>query len=185
MGERRGKQKDIENWYIRAIDLNLHIREMARKMELKFDKYWGETNLVMSIGAVLDPRFKMILPKFCFPTLYPIASDSEKNLRYLRNALTRLYLEYCKEDKDALTRNESSEVSSSDANFFNEQHETPKGINDYESFIRESGGIIEPTKSELEEYPSENIIPPNASKFPVLFKMASDNEDKEIVIHLD
>ncbi|KAK1400341.1 DUF4413 domain-containing protein [Heracleum sosnowskyi] len=122
---------------------------MARKMELKFDKYWGETNLVMSIGAVLDPRFKMILPKFCFPTLYPISSDSEKNLRYLRNALTDLYLEYCKEDKDALTRNESSEVSSPDANFFNEQRETPKGINDYESFIRESGGIIEPIKSEL------------------------------------
>ncbi|KAK1391645.1 hypothetical protein POM88_010701 [Heracleum sosnowskyi] len=171
---------------IRAIDSNMHIREMARKMELKFEKYWGETNLVMSIGAVLDPRFKLILPKFCFPALYPIASDSENFLSYLRNALTDLYLEYCKEDKDALTRNESSEVSSSDANFFNEQRETPKGINDFESFIRESGGIIEPTKSELEEYLSENIIPPNskfdalawwkanASKFPVLSNMASD-----------
>ncbi|KAK1400903.1 hypothetical protein POM88_000508 [Heracleum sosnowskyi] len=128
----------------RAIDLNLHIRETARKMELKFEKYWGETNLVMSIGAVMDPRFKLILPMFCFPTLYPI------------------------EDKDAsIIRNESSEVSSSDANFFNEQRETPKGINDYESFIQESGGIIEPTKSELEEYLTENIIPPS-SKFDVL-----------------
>ncbi|KAK1371553.1 hypothetical protein POM88_037645 [Heracleum sosnowskyi] len=131
----------------RAIDPNLYIREMARKMELKFEKYWGETNLVMSIGAVIDPRFKLILPMFCFPTLYPIASDSEANLTYLKNVLTDLYLEYCKEDKDAsIIRNEPSEVSSSDANFFNEQRETPKGINDYESFIRESGGIIEPTK---------------------------------------
>ncbi|KAK1392868.1 hypothetical protein POM88_011924 [Heracleum sosnowskyi] len=60
------------------------------------------------------------------------------------------------------------------------------GINDYESFIWESGGIIEPKKSELEEYLSESIIPPsskfdvlawwkaNASKFPILPKMASD-----------
>ncbi|WOG92459.1 hypothetical protein DCAR_0311728 [Daucus carota subsp. sativus] len=31
----------------KAIDPNLHIREMARKMELKFEKYLGETNLVM------------------------------------------------------------------------------------------------------------------------------------------
>ncbi|KAK1359827.1 hypothetical protein POM88_044301 [Heracleum sosnowskyi] len=139
---------------------------MARKMELKFEKYWGETNLVMSIGAVMDPRFKLILPMFCFPTLYPIASDSEKNLSYLKNSLTDLYLEYCKEDKEAsIIRNESSELSSSDANFFNEQRETPKGINDYESFIRASGGIIEPTKSELEEYLTESIIPPNERSF--------------------
>ncbi|XP_074360856.1 zinc finger BED domain-containing protein RICESLEEPER 2-like [Apium graveolens] len=35
----------------KAIDPNMHVREMARIMELKFEKYWGETNLVMSIGA--------------------------------------------------------------------------------------------------------------------------------------
>ncbi|KAK1403278.1 hypothetical protein POM88_002883 [Heracleum sosnowskyi] len=94
---------------------------------------------------------------------------------------------FLEEDKDAsMIRNESSEMSSSDANFFNEHREIPKGINDYESFIRESGGIIEPTKSELEEYLTASIIPPNskfdvlawwkanASKFPILSKMAFD-----------
>ncbi|XP_074337521.1 zinc finger BED domain-containing protein RICESLEEPER 2-like [Apium graveolens] len=64
--------------------------------------------------------------------------------------------------------------------------ETPRGINDFESFIRETDGIVEPTKSELEEYLSEKILPPcskfdvlswwkgNSTKFPVLSKMASD-----------
>nr|XP_017250805.1 PREDICTED: zinc finger BED domain-containing protein RICESLEEPER 2-like [Daucus carota subsp. sativus] len=171
----------------KAVDHNLHIREMARKMELKFEKYWGETNLVMLIGAVMDPRFKMKLPAFCFPTLYPIASDAEKNLSYLANALNDLYLEYCREDKEAnKERYESSEMSSCDANSMYEQRETPKGLNDYESFIRESGGIIEPTKSELEEYLSEQIVAPsskfdviawwkgNSAKYPILSKMASD-----------
>lgn len=51
----------------KIVDPNLHIQEMARGMKLKFDKYWGETNLIMSIGAVMDPRFKMKLPTFCFP----------------------------------------------------------------------------------------------------------------------
>ena len=170
----------------KAIDPNLHIREMARKMELKFEKYWGETNLVMAIGAVMDPRFKMKLPAFCFPTLYPIASDSETNLSYLGNALTDLYLEYCREEKDASKEKNESEISSSDANFMAEHSEIPQGINDYESFIRESGGILEPTKSELEDYLSEKIVAPtskfdvlawwkgNSSKFSILSKMAAD-----------
>ena len=171
----------------KAIHPNLHIREMARAMELKFDKYWGETNMVMSIGAVMDPRFKMKLPTFCFPTLFPMAVESEKNLVYLTNTLNGLYLEYCKEDRDTnIEKNASSQISSSSDAFINEQSETPQGINDYESFIRESGGILEPTKSELEEYLSEKIIAPsskfdvlawwkgNASKFPILSKMACD-----------
>ncbi|KAL1823710.1 hypothetical protein ACET3Z_010488 [Daucus carota] len=106
----------------------------------------------MAIGAVMDPRFKMKLPAFCFPTPYLIASDSETNLSYLGNALTDLYLEYCREEKDASKEKNESGISSSDANFMAEHIETPQGINDYESFIRESGGILEPTKSELEEY---------------------------------
>lgn len=43
-----------------------------------------------------------------------------------------------------------------------EQGLTPQDINDYESFIRESGGIVEPTKSELEEYLSEKNVPPSS-----------------------
>ncbi|KAL6560489.1 hypothetical protein OROGR_004048 [Orobanche gracilis] len=166
---------------------NMHIREMARAMILKFDKYWGETNLIMSIGAVMDPRFKMKLPTFCFPTLYPVAGESEKNLTYLLNSLAELYQEYYQKDRKAnIESNESGQVSSSNANFIIEHNEKPQGINEYESFIRETGGIVEPTKSELEEYLSEKIVPSNskfvvltwwkgnASKFPILSKMACD-----------
>ncbi|XP_074373031.1 zinc finger BED domain-containing protein RICESLEEPER 2-like [Apium graveolens] len=171
------------------IHSNFHIREMAREMKLKFDTYWGETNLIISIGAVMDPRFKMKLPTFCFPTLYPMAGESEKNLTYLTNSLTELYQEYCFAERDiSLEKNEISQVSSSDTNFMNEQGQTqtPQGMNDYEIFIRESGEIVEPTKSELKEYVSEKIIAPtskfdalawwkgNSSKFPILSKMACD-----------
>ncbi|WOH11677.1 hypothetical protein DCAR_0831167 [Daucus carota subsp. sativus] len=170
----------------KAVHLNVHIRTMARTMELKFEKYCGETNLIMSIGAVMDPMFKMKLPTFCFPTLYPIAHDSERSLSCLTNALTELYSEYCKEAKDAGKERTESSVSSSDANFFSAPRETPQGINDFESFIRETGGILEPTKSQLEEYLSEKILPSsskfdvlgwwkeNSTNFHTLFKMASD-----------
>ena len=79
LSEIRRVTKVIDN---KTVQLNLHIREMARAMKLKFDKYWWGRgiNMVMSIGAVMDPRFKMKLPTFCFPTLYVMAGESEKNL---------------------------------------------------------------------------------------------------------
>jgi hypothetical protein len=49
---------------------NIYIRTMAQKMNLKFEKYWGKCNLLMAVGAILDPRFKMKLVQFCFPKIY-------------------------------------------------------------------------------------------------------------------
>ena len=43
---------------------NSHIREMVVEMKFEFDKYRGLSNLVISIGAVMDSRFKMKLPMF-------------------------------------------------------------------------------------------------------------------------
>jgi 3-deoxy-D-arabino-heptulosonate 7-phosphate (DAHP) synthase len=46
------------------------IRSMAHKMKIKSDKYWDKCNLLMSVTAILDPRYKMLLIKFCFPIIY-------------------------------------------------------------------------------------------------------------------
>ncbi|XP_031268837.1 zinc finger BED domain-containing protein RICESLEEPER 2-like [Pistacia vera] len=35
------------------------IQSMIWKMKEKFDKYWGECNLLMGVAAILDPRLKM------------------------------------------------------------------------------------------------------------------------------
>nr|XP_027096077.1 zinc finger BED domain-containing protein RICESLEEPER 1-like [Coffea arabica] len=43
----------------RANDEDSFIQAMVWKMKMKFDKYWGECNLMMSIAAILDPRLKM------------------------------------------------------------------------------------------------------------------------------
>jgi hypothetical protein len=62
-----------EVWKLRDVlgkkskDANVYVRTMAEKMYLKFEKYWGECNLLMAVGAVLDPRFKLKLVQFCFP----------------------------------------------------------------------------------------------------------------------
>jgi hypothetical protein len=60
---------------------------MAGKMAQKFEKYWGECNLLMSIVVVLDPRYKMKLINFCFPLIYP---DSEY-AQYIQNVMAVLH----------------------------------------------------------------------------------------------
>ncbi|MBA0611098.1 hypothetical protein Godav_011806 [Gossypium davidsonii] len=44
----------------------LWMRKMANKMQRKFDKYWGECNLLISIATILDPMNNMKLIDFSF-----------------------------------------------------------------------------------------------------------------------
>ncbi|KAL0423075.1 UNVERIFIED_CONTAM: Zinc finger BED domain-containing protein RICESLEEPER 1 [Sesamum radiatum] len=53
----------------KALENDIFIRDMVAKMKSKFDKYWGDSNLLMSIAAVLDPRCKLRALEFCFPRL--------------------------------------------------------------------------------------------------------------------
>ncbi|XP_039117765.1 zinc finger BED domain-containing protein RICESLEEPER 2-like [Dioscorea cayenensis subsp. rotundata] len=46
---------------------NDFMRQMAARMIRKFDKYWGDNNLLISIAVILDPRNKMTLVEWAFP----------------------------------------------------------------------------------------------------------------------
>ncbi|XP_027102074.1 zinc finger BED domain-containing protein RICESLEEPER 2-like [Coffea arabica] len=74
-------------------DENSFVRSMVQKMKLKFDKYWGECNLLISIAAILDPRCKMRVINYCFPLLYP-PHEVQSNIGKVRQALYDLYDKY-------------------------------------------------------------------------------------------
>ena len=69
------------------------MQSMVMKMKTKFDKYWGECNLLLSIAAVLDPRNKMKLIEFCFPMIYPEPKTS-LHIDTIRRKLIELYSSY-------------------------------------------------------------------------------------------
>ncbi|KAL8495030.1 hypothetical protein ACS0TY_019253 [Phlomoides rotata] len=45
----------------KVVDVSDNIRAMALSMSEKFDKYWGESNVLLSIAAILDPRIHWML----------------------------------------------------------------------------------------------------------------------------
>ncbi|KAJ0966422.1 hypothetical protein J5N97_027560 [Dioscorea zingiberensis] len=66
---------------------------MTLLMRGKFDKYWGDCNILMAISAVLDPRYKMRLINFCFHRIYSY-SESERNILEVKQTLWEIYEMY-------------------------------------------------------------------------------------------
>ncbi|XP_061360945.1 RNA demethylase ALKBH9B-like [Gastrolobium bilobum] len=71
------------------------MREMARPMKVKFDKYWGECNLLMAITSVLDPMCKLHVVNICIPIIYKSEVEARENVEKVKQALEDLYNEYC------------------------------------------------------------------------------------------
>ncbi|KAG5520426.1 hypothetical protein RHGRI_033120 [Rhododendron griersonianum] len=56
---------------------NQVIREMAKRMVEKFDKYWSVVHGVVGVSAVLDPRYKINVLEFYFKLLFPTTYKEE------------------------------------------------------------------------------------------------------------
>ena len=78
---------------VKVGDRNEYMKLMAARMSDKFDKYWGDTNMLMTLAAVLDPRYKMKLISFCFPIIYPLDVEGNRIKDVLR-VLKELYEVY-------------------------------------------------------------------------------------------
>ncbi|XP_068653616.1 zinc finger BED domain-containing protein RICESLEEPER 1-like isoform X1 [Aristolochia californica] len=69
------------------------VASMASKMIEKFNRYWGVSNLVLAIAAILDPRLKMKPIEYYFPMIYG-SEEAEQKIANIRVGLTNLYNEY-------------------------------------------------------------------------------------------
>ncbi|KAL4627343.1 hypothetical protein ACB092_05G159200 [Castanea dentata] len=72
---------------------NLLLKNMATKMEAKFEKYWGKRdkiNQLLYVAVVLDPRKKMRFLKFSFSEIYG-ESVADEMVDLVRKTMDRLY----------------------------------------------------------------------------------------------
>ncbi|KAK6120922.1 hypothetical protein DH2020_045336 [Rehmannia glutinosa] len=136
------------------------IRGMVRKMKRKFDKYWGDCNLLMCIGAILDPRFKMRLVEFAFSKIYD-ECEARTNVMKVRDALYDLFFEYV-EAEHTKTRKNGSFVSDSSSSMSytsstSKEKIVPCGLSMFDQYLN----VVEvdtPMKSELDIYLEEGVF---------------------------
>ncbi|XP_075669822.1 zinc finger BED domain-containing protein RICESLEEPER 1-like [Castanea sativa] len=185
----------LEVWKIKevlnekSLDENDYISAMACKIKLKFDKYCGECNFVMSIAAVLDPWFKMTLINFSFPKIYQ-GFEVVRNIDHVHDSLYQLYNEYVVDytSSNAGQNASKSTEGSSSVGGNNSKFKT-RGRMEFDQFVRNVDNI-QLAKSDLDVYLEECVFlysddsdldfdvlewwKANNLKFCILSKMASD-----------
>lgn len=115
---------------------------MATKMKSKFDKYWGASNLLISIAAVLDPRNKMKLINFTFNVMYS-EIEAPKEIRLVHDSLYELYKVYV----DAYA---TSTIGGKSINVVQDGDATNKGSNSTACIGK--GKVLMTGRSKYEDY---------------------------------
>ncbi|XP_021980631.1 zinc finger BED domain-containing protein RICESLEEPER 2-like [Helianthus annuus] len=184
-----------------ALDKKDCMNSMACKLKEKFDKYWGSSNLLISIGSVMDPRYKMKLIEFSFNTIYS-ENKAGAEIEIVRKTLDEMFTEYVETHREAnvvssggafahvQTENGSgSSYSNVSSSFMSSRFGKglKTGIAKYNQHIR-SVDTVESVKSELAIYLDEGVYiceqgvsfdalgwwKANKLKFRILSKMAAD-----------
>ncbi|XP_022034677.1 zinc finger BED domain-containing protein RICESLEEPER 2 isoform X1 [Helianthus annuus] len=156
------------------------LKNMGRPMFDKFEKYWGEIGVLMSIASLLDPRFKKESISWTFKKLYP-ENEVDGRVEDVINKLKPLFEKYS---------NAYQVARAADSNLNGTSSEGPSirdGDDDFYAYL-ETKPVESTQKSELDVYLEEpNFVVPrtikfdvlqwwcqNSSKYPVLSKMARD-----------
>ncbi|KAK1388775.1 zinc finger BED domain-containing protein RICESLEEPER 2-like [Heracleum sosnowskyi] len=125
---------------------------MIEAMKVKFDKYWGEVNLLMAIGAILDPRCKMRVIEFSFPKMYP-TNVAKENIGKVREALYELYDEYVVEFQSS-NGEPSGETQNGARTEANNIKLSSSGWSEFNNFVK-TIETVQPMKSDLDNYLEE------------------------------
>ncbi|XP_031278228.1 zinc finger BED domain-containing protein RICESLEEPER 2-like [Pistacia vera] len=180
-----------------AEDENEFLRTMVMKMKGKFDKYWGECNLLIAIAVVLDPRCKMRVLDYAFPKIYDDL-DARVHSTIVWDALYELYKEYVAASQSSTNQHMSAtrqgrgkgsgSGSGSGSSSGTNVDDDSSGWLDLMNYV----DVIEtvaPEKSELDSYFEEPCYKcqvdyeafdalkwwqANSLKYPVLCKVAHD-----------
>ena len=140
------------------------MNDMAKKMQKKFDKYWGDCNLLISIAVVLDPRNKMTLIYFTFRVIY-FEKDVPFEISIVRDSLYELYKKYV--DDNTIANVGISMQNDLSENVATNKGSTSSGIgkgkagitgrSKYEKYVR-SVDTVQHVKSELDTYLEERVF---------------------------
>lgn len=140
----------------KAFSENDFIRRMSFEMKKKFDKYWGEVNMLMVIASILDPRCKMKLVEFSFNQIYP-GQEGKTHIKRAQELLYSVYGEYVA-SMNAESSDQSPILPTSQSNYENSMHTQSKvsGWKKYQDEVRRTQSIPA-LKSDIDVYLEEDV----------------------------
>ncbi|CAO2840107.1 unnamed protein product [Amaranthus hypochondriacus] len=170
------------------------LRETAKSMLEKFDKYWNHVNELLAIAGILDPRNKMDCVIHYFKKLYGDSADGE--LARVRNTLDNLFIEY--QSKSNLVHGKLPSKRGFEDNIDEDEFARAKRqkygfvsvveeYSDEDDFARTKRQNVRlvPVKSEVDQYLESATLPEdnefdilawwkNNQNYPTLRKIAKD-----------
>ncbi|GJU66983.1 zinc finger BED domain-containing protein RICESLEEPER 2-like protein [Tanacetum coccineum] len=184
-----GIKEELDELLLDASDCK---KDMATEMKKKFDKYWGSCNLLISVGAVLDPRYKMKLIDFSFKAIYS-EDEATNQKKIVRDTLDELYAEYVEAHRaghvvsNANIGTQSCVSKRGLGSTSKSGKRIKNGTAKYDLHIRNEDTTIS-EKSEIDTYLEEGVYigepgvyfdalgwwKEKSSKFKILSKMAAD-----------
>ncbi|KAF1860147.1 hypothetical protein Lal_00033745 [Lupinus albus] len=70
---------------------NLVMHQMAKAMYAKFEKYWGDIDVLMVVGDVVDPRYKLCFLDFFYPIIYGQHGSEMSKVKSICDDLVKEY----------------------------------------------------------------------------------------------
>ncbi|KAL2895914.1 putative AC transposase, partial [Bienertia sinuspersici] len=174
----------IEKWLVLAHNHNVpSIQLMCQSMMEKYEKYWSDHAIILSVAVVLDPRFKLKFVKGLYSMVY-VPSEVDVRVRKVYDAMVELYDFYRSSSSQTipLPSQSYSNRSHSASSYSSHQFSTTDFMNDFFSSNSSCGEI----DSKLDNYLNASLVAnedgfdvlkywqSQKSIYPVLSRMAKD-----------
>ncbi|CAN6722759.1 unnamed protein product [Malus baccata var. baccata] len=122
-------------------DCDSFMNKMGDYMRMKFEKYWSDYSLIMSIAIILDPRYKLHFVDWAYTKLHGVNSMEYKNVYGTLTALFNVYSEiYAHLNYSNIPMNSTP------------NHQTESGDAFFEDFDNNYNGPNSVEKGELQKY---------------------------------
>ncbi|GKB45450.1 zinc finger BED domain-containing protein RICESLEEPER 2-like protein, partial [Tanacetum coccineum] len=130
---------------------------MAKDMKTKFDKYWETYTMVLSFGAILDPRYKLNIIEFYLSELGMEGPLLIEKVQSVENGLRKLYSAYEIQPNvmQGSTKGPSSNVGG--GKLCDDAEDDLAGFETFQSQYK----ILEVQKSQLDQYLDEPKLDKN------------------------
>ena len=106
-------------------------------MLAKFNSYWANVNVVMTVAAILDPRYKMKLFEFYYPNIS--GDNSNLEIEKIKNLCYDLLDKYGDVDESPVNNEGSSHMSASTSNHVAQmKFRLSRAISTFDLFVNNS-----------------------------------------------